>query len=127
MVITLYAGILGLIYVGLALFVVNGRFKYQVNLGDGGNDFILKRVRVHANFIEYVPIALILMALAEIEGAPEWLLHVLGVTLLIGRAIHPLGILKVVGPSVGRTGGMILTLSVIIISSILCIRSFFIF
>lgn len=126
MVTTLYAGILGLIYAGFTLFVVKGRFKYQVNLGDGGDSNMMKRIRVHANFMEYVPIALLLMALAEIEGASEWLLHVLGIALLIGRIIHPLGVLKVVGPSVGRTGGMILTLLVIIVASIICIKSFFI-
>lgn len=127
MVTSLYAGILGLIYVGLAAYVIFGRFKYQVSLGDAGNENMLKRVRVHANFMEYVPIALILMILGEVEGISEITIHVLGSVLVIGRLLHPLGVLSVIPSPLGRIGGMVLTFLVIIVAAILCIKSYFIF
>lgn len=127
MVTSLYAGILGLLYVAISAYTILGRFKHNVNLGDGGNDDMLKRIRVHANFIEYVPFALFLMILAEVEGASETLIHILGVALVIGRLMHSYGVIRVVGSSVGRSGGMVLTLTVIIVAAILCIKSYFIF
>ena len=127
MVTTLYAGILGLIYIVLSAYVIKGRFKHGVSLGDGGNDEMSKRIRAHANFIEYVPLALILIILAEFEGTSEVIIHGLCLALLLSRLAHPLGLIRVVGPSVGRSGGMITTFSVILIAALFCIKSFFIF
>lgn len=127
MVTPLYAGILGLLYVAISAYTILGRFKHNVNLGDGDNEDMFKRIRIHSNFIEYVPFALLLMVLAEVEGSSETLIHVLGVALVIGRIIHPFGVARVIGPSIGRSGGMILTFLVIITAAILCIKSYFIF
>ncbi len=127
MVTSLYAGILGLIYVGLSVYVILGRFKHQVNLSDGGNEDMLKRIRIHANFMEYVPIVLILMVLGEVEGVSETFIHVLGGVLVLSRVMHFLGILNIIPSVLGRRGGMALTLLVIITASILCIKSYFIF
>lgn len=124
MITALYAGILGILYVGLSAYVVRGRWKNQVILGDGNNKDMIKRIRVHANFIEYVPLALILMLLIEFEGAPDALIHGLGIALTLGRIIHPIGIMTKSGPSIGRSGGMMLTFGVIIIGSFYAICSF---
>ncbi len=125
MITTLYAGLLGLIYLGLTAFVVRGRWKHKVSLGDGGNEDVFKRVRVHSNFIEYVPIALILMILLEIEQASEIVIHVLGVMLVLGRLMHAIGTYKTFGVSIGRSGGMILTILCILFASILCFIAYF--
>lgn len=127
MVTTLYAGILGLIYIGLTFYTVLGRWKHRVNLGTGNNEDMEKRIRIHGNFAEYVPMALLLMLFAEVEGEAEIMIHVLGVLLILGRLLHPVGILFRFGPSWGRTGGMILTIMVLMAASILCIKSYFIF
>ncbi len=127
MVVALYAGILGLLYVALSFYVIRGRFKHQVSLGDGQNNDMLKRIRAHANFIEYVPFALILIVLAEFQGISETVIHGLCVVLVLSRLMHFYGVLTKVGSSVGRSGGMALTFLVIIVTSILCIKSFFIF
>jgi uncharacterized membrane protein YecN with MAPEG domain len=126
MVTILYAGILGLIYFVLSAYTVLGRLKYKVNMGDGGNESMMKRMRVHANFIEYVPFALLLMTLAEFEGVPENYIHALGISLIIGRLLHPIGLTFTFGPSFCRTSGMILTFGVLVVASILCIKSYFI-
>jgi len=127
MVTTLYAGILGLLYIGLSLFVIRGRFKYRVGVGDGGDDALFKRIRLHGNFIEYVPFALILMVLAEREGAPEQWMHGLGLALVVGRLLHIYGFSRTDGTSFGRFVGTVITFFVIIVASVLCIRSYFVF
>ncbi len=128
MVITLYAGILGLIYLALSAFIVMGRFKYRVSMNDGGQTDLLKRIRMHGNFAEYVPFALILIFLAEQEGAPETLLHILGAVLILGRLMHLLGLYQVPdGTSIRRAGGVVITFLVIFVASIYCIQSYFIY
>lgn len=124
MVTTLYAGILAFIYIALTAVVIAGRFKFRVGIGDGGNEEVFKRIRMHANFVEYVPFALILMFLAEFEGASEWLMHVLGIALVLARLAHAFGLYGSVYISKGRTAGTALTLLVILTSAILCIKSF---
>jgi uncharacterized membrane protein YecN with MAPEG domain len=127
MVTTLYAGILGLLYIALSVYVIKDRFKYGVSLGDAGNDDMVKRIRAHANFIEYVPFALILIILAEFEGTSEVIIHTLCASLVAGRLMHSFGLLNKSVGSIGRRGGMLLTFVVIVASALLCINSFFIF
>lgn len=127
MVTPLYAGILGFIYIGLSFLVILGRWKHKVNMGDGGQDELFKRIRLHGNFIEYVPFALILIFLAEREGASEVMIHVLGMMLVVSRIIHPIGLYYKFGMSGGRTGGMVLTFFVILVASFLCLKSYFVF
>lgn len=124
MVTTLYAGILALIYIVLTAIVIAGRFKHRVGIGDGGNEEVFKRIRMHSNFAEYVPLALVLMFLAEFEGAAEWLMHVLGAGLVIGRLAHAFGLYGSMYISKGRSAGTVITLLVILVAAILCIQSF---
>jgi uncharacterized membrane protein YecN with MAPEG domain len=64
-----YAALLALLYVGLAVRVIQLRRSERVALGDGGRQSLQRATRVHANFAEYVPLALILLVLAELTGA----------------------------------------------------------
>lgn len=127
MVTTLYAGLLGVIYVALSLFVIQGRLKHRVSLGDGANEVLTKRIRIHANFIEYVPLAVLVIILAEFEGVAEMLIHGLCATLVVGRLLHVWGVLSKEGTSFGRAAGTMSTLLVILVASILCVKSFFLF
>ena len=74
----LYAGVVTLFFVFLSFRVIGGRRAARVALGDGGDRILLRRLRVHGNFAEYVPLAIVLMALAELQGAPAWTLHLVG-------------------------------------------------
>ncbi len=87
-----YAGLFTLFFIFLSLRVVLVRRSARVSLGDGGNQELTRRMRVHGNFIEYVPLALILMALAELQGQPAWILHLIGAALALGRLAHAYGI-----------------------------------
>lgn len=85
---TLYASLLALLLLGLSIRVVQGRSTYRVNLGDGGNQSMQRRIRAQANFIEYVPMLLVLLALLEAAAMPGWLVHGFGATLLVARLLH---------------------------------------
>ena len=70
---TIYASLLGLLFVALSLRVIRTRGCVGVALGSGADPLLQRAVRVQANFAEYVPLALVLMALVEIAGASVWL------------------------------------------------------
>lgn len=88
----LYAGILGVLGLLLAARVIAGRVKYAVEFGDAGNEDLALRIRVFANFAEYVPLVLVLAALAEGVGGPRWAAHAVGVALAVGRVLHAWGL-----------------------------------
>ena len=87
---------------------------------------MLRRIRIHANFVEYVPLALILIFLVEQEGVSDNILHVLRLLLVIGRIMHMVGFFRSQGTSFLRAGGMVLTLLSVLIASILCLWMYFI-
>jgi uncharacterized membrane protein YecN with MAPEG domain len=84
----IYAALFALFYIFLSLRVAAMRRATRVSLGDGGNAELTRRTRVHGNFIEYVPLTLILMALAEMQGQPGWIVHLIGGSLALGRLAH---------------------------------------
>lgn len=105
----LYGALAGLLFMALTLGVFQARTRARVMIGDGGNKPLLRASRAHANFAEYAPITLLLLALAEMTGAPAWLLHVAGIALLAGRAAHAFGIRQEPEPIIFRQIGMGLT------------------
>ena len=86
-----YAAALAIILLALIYHVILARAKYEVSIGTGGNADLHTRVRRHGNFVETVPIALIVMALAELGGANATALHAAGVLLVVSRVIQPIG------------------------------------
>jgi uncharacterized membrane protein YecN with MAPEG domain len=125
MIITLYAGMLGICYIGLSFYVIKGRFKNRVSIGDGGSEDMQKRIRLHGNFMEYVPLALILIFLVEGSGFPPIWTHVLGGALVVARLLHIYGFALKEGTSFGRFVGTLTTFIVIVSSSVLCIYTYF--
>jgi uncharacterized protein len=112
----LYAGCLGLFYLGLSFWVVRVRMQQRVFAGDKGDPVMANAMRVHANFAEYVPLALILLLLAEMQGAPALALHLLGAGLLLARVIHALGMGRMPHVSALRGGGALLTFVVLLLA-----------
>lgn len=126
MITMLYAALLALLYIGLTFYVAQGRFKYRVGLGDGGNEAMAQRIRVHANFAEYVPFALLLLFFVEYARYPVVLVHGLGIALVIARVMHVIGLSSSAGKSFGRMYGTMLTLLVMLAASLLCLWMFFV-
>jgi uncharacterized protein len=117
-VVPLYAGLLALAYVWLALRVVRLRRNRGVSLGDGTDSDLLIHIRIHGNFAEYVPISLILLLMAELQGAPVWLLHGLCVMLVAGRLLHMRALAQGRRGLRLRVAGMVLTFLVLSITGI---------
>ncbi|MGZ5056425.1 MAG: MAPEG family protein [Methylobacter sp.] len=92
MITAIYASLSALLIVRLSLSVIKLRRKNRVSVGDGGNEALQLAIRAHANAVEYIPIALMLLFMLEFNGAPKLLVHILGVTLLIGRVLHAMGL-----------------------------------
>ena len=118
----LYASLLALIFLVLSVRVIGLRRVVRIGLGDGG-DVALRRVRVHANFAEYVPLCLILIGLAESLRAPPVLLHGLGGLLLAARISHAYGVSRQPETFAWRVSGMVGTLTVLGLAVGVCLYS----
>jgi uncharacterized membrane protein YecN with MAPEG domain len=114
----LYAALLGLLYAALTLLVVRGRVASGVTLGTGEDKGLYRAVRAHANFAEFVPLILILMALGEGLRLSWMLLHLLGAALVVARVLHAVGISREPDLRAARGGGAALTLVVLIAASL---------
>jgi len=91
-ILPLYASLLAILFVVLSIRTIRLRRKLQIAVGDQANPEMLRAMRVHSNFAEYVPLALFLVYLAEGSAAYPWLVHALGCNLLIGRLSHAYGV-----------------------------------
>ena len=120
----LYAGVLGLMAIALGATAGVYRAKAGISIGDGGDGELTRRMRRHANFVENVPLALILIAFLELRGVSGIALHALGVALVLGRAMHWFGFGEDVSNPI-RGMGAGLTALTIAISSVWCIVLFF--
>lgn len=116
-----YAALLALLFVFLSVRVIGWRREVRVELGHGDDNQLLRRMRVHANFAEYVPFTLLLMAMAESMTAPRPLIHLAGLILIAGRLIHAYGLSQTPHILRYRVWGMILTFTALSLSALLCL------
>ena len=116
-----YAALLALFFVFLSFRVIGWRRVKQVELGHGDDNQLLRRMRVHANFAEYVPFTLLLMAMAESMTAPRPLIHLAGLILIAGRLIHAYGLSQTPHILRFRVWGMILTFFALSLAALLCL------
>ena len=121
MVTPLYAGLLVLWFLVLSVRVIRRRGAEKIALGDGGNAGMMRLIRGHANFAEYVPLALLLMALAESLGTGIWLLHALGIALLGGRLVHAFGMSQAEEKFAFRVTGVVTTFSMLGTAALACL------
>jgi len=115
----LYASLLGLLLIFLSSRVSQNRHRARVSLGLGGDANLERAARAQGNFVEYVPIALILLMMLEPEVPGLWVIHVLGSLLLLGRILHAIGMQARPILKGGRFWGTALTWLVIVAASLL--------
>jgi uncharacterized membrane protein YecN with MAPEG domain len=84
----IYIALTAFLIVWLSLKVIGYRHRLQVNLGDGDRDELRLAIAAQLNAIEYIPIALLLLVVLELNGAPVVLIHAFGIALLTGRLLH---------------------------------------
>jgi len=122
----LYASLIGLLLIFLSIKVIRQRPSKQIGIGHNGDHEIRRAIRVHANLIEYAPIALLLLFICEMNGLDSRIVHTMGIALLIGRISHAIGLNASAGTSKARVVGTLLTFLVIFTLSIINIGSYFI-
>lgn len=111
----LYAGLYALLVIVLGFRVTLLRRSLKIGIGDGGDARLARAIRAHGNALEWGILTLVLLLIAEENRASVLLLHACGIALLLSRVLHALGLTGSSGLSFGRTVGMVLTLTTIIV------------
>ena len=117
----IYAALLGLVFVILSLRTMRIRRKNKIAVGDGSNSQLQRAMRVHANFAEYTPIAIILVGFVESLKYSPIIIHILLSTFLLGRIVHAYGMSRINEDFRFRVFGMVMTFNLITVSSALII------
>jgi len=115
----IYAALGTLLVLALALRVSAIRHGTRIALGDGGDQGMMRRIRAHANAIENLPLALLLLLLLELNQTTPLLLHICGCVLIAGRLLHALGMSVAKGGAFGRFTGTLLTWGVMMVMAVL--------
>ena len=120
----LYAGILGLMAIAIAFPAGRLRGQTGISAGDGGNQDLLIAMRRHSNFIETVPLALVLMALLEMHGVGSTAMHGFGITLVLARTAHAVGLKPDVSNPLRGIGAGVSALLIVVMSIWSIVRFF---
>jgi uncharacterized membrane protein YecN with MAPEG domain len=115
-----YASLLAVLFLYLSARVIGWRREQRVELGHGESGELLRRMRVHANFAEYVPFTLLLMGLAESMVPPRLILHLIGITLVAGRLLHAYGLSQTPQILRYRVWGMMATFAALGVAALTC-------
>ena len=91
-IVPVYAAVLAFTYIVLSARVIQARWSAKVAIGTRGDVRLERKMRVHANFAEYVPFALLLATFIEMQGRPAWLIHLLCLALVARRVVHAYGV-----------------------------------
>lgn len=88
----LYASFFAIMAIVLSNMVSSVRTASGISILHQDNMKLAVRMRRHGNFIESVPMAIILMGLVEVQGiAPVWV-HAMGLVLIAARLAHAFGL-----------------------------------
>ncbi len=117
-----FIGIMLLLQVSLSIAASAYRAKLGIELGDNGDLTMLKAVRAHGNFIEYVPIVLIAMAACEFVGAPGWFVVIAGCVLVLSRLSHAAYMLGYAGSAARLFGAGLTTALMVVLAVFLLAR-----
>lgn len=101
----------------LAIRVGQMRRLHKVSVGDGGNMAVIARMRAHANFTEYAPIVLVLLALLELARGTSIWIYAAGAVFVVARICHGLGMDSW---KPGRGIGVLLTMLVMVLLAGAC-------
>ncbi len=103
------AGLAALLNIWIANRVGRVRGHEKVSIGDGGSPRLIAAMRAHANYVEYTPFVLIMLALVEMAAGSQWWLWAVAILYLVGRVAHALG-MTVDTPLKLRVVGTVITL-----------------
>lgn len=112
----MYAGIFAIFALVLSFRAGSARGKSGISVlhGDPADMDLAQKVRVHQNFLEYVPIFLIVFAALEVNGVPSMFLYIVGDLMIVARIAHAIGLkhdnMGHIGRLIGAGGTALLTL-----------------
>jgi len=113
-----YAAVLVLMFVFLSIRVIQMRGSAKIGIGTGNDPAMERRIRVHGNFAEYVPLALLLLAFMEMQQHSRYLIHILCIVLIVARIVHAIGVTPVKENFPMRVGSVLATFAVLVIASL---------
>jgi len=119
-----YAAVLALLFFVLSIRTLRLRRDLQIAIGDSGDDRMLRAMRVHANFAEYVPITLLLIFMLESQGTSVMLIHGWCNCLIVGRLSHAYGVSQSPENFRFRVFGMALTFTAMVGAAISLLLSY---
>ena len=108
------AGFAAIFLVMLSLPVALRRRATKLSAGDGGDEAFNRKIRAQANYIEYVPLAIIAIGLVEMNGGSQTMVCGLAATLAAARLLHAFGLWSNV--LIGRALGAMLTFGVLLVA-----------
>jgi uncharacterized membrane protein YecN with MAPEG domain len=95
---SLFAAAFAVALVALSFPVSLRRLEVGDMVGDSTDEPLHRRIRAQGNFIEYVPLGIIVLGLVEAHAAPAWIVVAIGGMLTLGRLLHAIGMLRASGP-----------------------------
>lgn len=104
-IVGIYAALCTFILIWLSNSTGSLRRKHRISIGDGGNKHLTRIMRGHANAVENIPITLVMLAIAALIGTPAFVLHILGLVFVVGRALHAWHFIQEDAPSWQRIAG----------------------
>lgn len=116
-----YVALGALLVLALAIRVMWLRNVYGIGMGGGEHKDLSRAIRAHANAVEYLPIAMLLLVLLALEQTRPALLHACGIVLIAARVLHAIGLSAHAGRSFGRVVGAGLSLLVMLAMAALLI------
>ena len=119
-----YAALFALLFVALSVRTLRMRRSLRIAIGDSGDERMLRAMRVHSNFAEYVPLSLLLILLVEMQGAHAALVHALCLCLLAGRVSHAWGVSRTRENFRYRVFGMAMTFTTLVVSALYLLVAF---
>lgn len=114
----LYAALMALFALFLSFQAGTARSRSGISIlfGSPENLELAEHVRRHQNFLEYVPMIIIVMAVVELSGGSATFLHGAGIALIVARIAHAVGLkhdrISHPGRIVGAGGTALITLVV---------------
>lgn len=122
----IYAALAALLVLVLAVRVMLRRMSARIGIGDGGDHELHKRIRAHANAIEYLPLGLVLLLIVELNQTVPVLVHAFGIALIAGRVLHATGLSRSSATSAARMLGIVLSVLAIAAMALLLLWQSFV-
>ncbi len=121
-----FAAVLGLLLVVLSGMVSRFRLKYKKSLGTTDDRDFEAVVRAQGNLVEYAPLGLIMLAVAELNGVHSGLVYWTGMVFVVGRVLHAFGMINGRGgPHIARMIGIVMTWAGILALALLLLWNVF--